>query len=374
MTPLVSIGMPAFNEAGTISRAIEAILSQTFSSFELTVFDDRSTDDTAAIAEAYALKDTRLRVLRNSCNLGVVANLNRALSSGSGAFVMPASANDWIEPTFLEGCMAIHEREPGTALVYVDAEMRDASGRPAGRYAEHSLFETPAADPFTGACIVMRRYGFAAPMWGIYRRSVLQAMSPYPYGRGCDHVFICETALHGSIRRVPEVLYNRSFPFDRGYFDIARQYSRAFPRGLPVDDIFARPEPRFPMIDLLYQHLDMFAVARIDPQLRPRLFEAAQSILTERYEQELGQDLRALEQVLETALTRMGQDVRHRETLPDRYGIANLVEVATRAEAALGQRLPMGRVRRHRAQLLDLLQGAGRLDMGPNSGDHGKTW
>ena len=61
--PLISVIVPARNEARNIRRCVEGLLAQTYPNFELIVLDDRSTDDTPALLHAYAAQDSRLRLL-----------------------------------------------------------------------------------------------------------------------------------------------------------------------------------------------------------------------------------------------------------------------------------------------------------------------
>jgi len=76
--PALSVLMTAYNRAAYIGEAIESVLAQTFTDFELVVVDDCSTDGTADIATAYAARDGRVRVVRNQRNLGDYPNRNRA--------------------------------------------------------------------------------------------------------------------------------------------------------------------------------------------------------------------------------------------------------------------------------------------------------
>ena len=62
LAPTFSVVMPAYNTAQTIGAAIESVLAQTRSDFELIVVDDGSTDDTAACVEPY-LRDQRVRLI-----------------------------------------------------------------------------------------------------------------------------------------------------------------------------------------------------------------------------------------------------------------------------------------------------------------------
>ena len=71
--PKVSVIMGVHNGEKTLSRAIDSILNQTFSDFELIICDDFSTDATYKIMKSYALKDKRIIILKNERNLGLAA-------------------------------------------------------------------------------------------------------------------------------------------------------------------------------------------------------------------------------------------------------------------------------------------------------------
>src|SRR5437764_12875572 len=75
--PRLSVLLPVWNGSAFLAPAVESILRQTFSSLELIVVDDGSTDGTAAIAERFACADERVRVLRRPH-----AGLSAALTAG----------------------------------------------------------------------------------------------------------------------------------------------------------------------------------------------------------------------------------------------------------------------------------------------------
>ena len=80
--PLVSVVVPAYNVANYIEKAVESVLSQSFSDLELLIVDDASTDETAAVAETFAARDGRVRVLTNESNCGVALTRNRGIAAG----------------------------------------------------------------------------------------------------------------------------------------------------------------------------------------------------------------------------------------------------------------------------------------------------
>lgn len=98
MEPLVSIIMPAYNSGNTISRAIQSVLDQTYSEFELLVIDDGSTDNTVDIVNFYIKTDSRIVLLRNPRNLGVAASRNHGCRMAQGEYLAFLDSDDmWFE-------------------------------------------------------------------------------------------------------------------------------------------------------------------------------------------------------------------------------------------------------------------------------------
>lgn len=85
--PFFSIVMPSYGVELYISKAIQCILNQTFSDWELLVVDDKSTDSTGLIAEKYAQKDNRITVVHSKVNNGVAESRNCGLRMARGSYI-----------------------------------------------------------------------------------------------------------------------------------------------------------------------------------------------------------------------------------------------------------------------------------------------
>ena len=95
MSPTVSIIVPVYNAEKTIGRCIDSILNQEYKDFELLLVDDGSTDDSGAICDARADRDSRVRVFHQA-NAGVSASRNLALDHAKGTYLQFLDSDDWI--------------------------------------------------------------------------------------------------------------------------------------------------------------------------------------------------------------------------------------------------------------------------------------
>ena len=83
-TPAISVLMPVCNAGRFLASALESVLTQTFSDFELIAIDDGSRDESGKVLAEYAARDPRIRVFGQD-NQGIVATLNGALELGARA-------------------------------------------------------------------------------------------------------------------------------------------------------------------------------------------------------------------------------------------------------------------------------------------------
>lgn len=101
LQPLVSIGMPVYNGEKYIRHALDSLLSQSFTNFELIISDNASTDRTEIICREYAALDTRITYTRQNNNLGAAANFQFVLDQAHGEFFFWAAYDDYWAPDFI---------------------------------------------------------------------------------------------------------------------------------------------------------------------------------------------------------------------------------------------------------------------------------
>lgn len=115
--PLVSVIMPAYNAEKYIGEAIASVCAQTYENWELLILDDGSADRTAEIAQAYAQRDARIRVLHNPQNMGVARTRNRGFDLAQGEWIALLDSDDrWrVQKLERQLALAVHS---GSRLLY----------------------------------------------------------------------------------------------------------------------------------------------------------------------------------------------------------------------------------------------------------------
>lgn len=175
--PLVSVVTPVYNGEAYLRECIESVLAQTYSNWEYVFVNNRSTDRTLEIAETYARREPRLRVITNPEFLPQFANWNAALRqiSPDSVYCKVLHADDWLFPDCLEKMVAVAEAHPTVGIVsaYRLEETRVSN---AG---------LPYPSPVTPGREIARRtllgeyYVFGSPSSLLLRSSLVRAHDPF---------------------------------------------------------------------------------------------------------------------------------------------------------------------------------------------------
>lgn len=128
----VSVVMPVRDGGSFLGAAVDSVLAQDFSAFELVAVDDHSTDATPAILATAAARDARVRVLRPE-GRGLVAALGCAVAEARGRYIARLDADDLAAPDRLRRQVATLEARPRLGLLGSWAETIDAGGAPIGQ-------------------------------------------------------------------------------------------------------------------------------------------------------------------------------------------------------------------------------------------------
>ena len=125
--PLISVCIPVFNGENFIEECIESILDQTEDDFEILVIDNCSTDETLNIVDQY--NDARIKVIRNSKNIGGIGNFNRCIKLARGEFIVLLPHDDLLLPTALATFREVLESDKEIGTTYSSYFLIDEKGK-----------------------------------------------------------------------------------------------------------------------------------------------------------------------------------------------------------------------------------------------------
>lgn len=123
----VSVALCTYNGARFIAEQLDSLLTQTHTPYELIAADDASSDNTWQILQHYAPRFERVRLIRNTKNLGLRANFQQVFEACSGDWIAPCDQDDIWEPDKIAALLQAAGNEHG--LAYGDSALIDEAGR-----------------------------------------------------------------------------------------------------------------------------------------------------------------------------------------------------------------------------------------------------
>ncbi|WP_035171823.1 glycosyltransferase family 2 protein [Caldanaerobius polysaccharolyticus] len=197
MSKLVTIAIPFHNPGHIFEDAVKSVFAQTYPNWELLLVNDGSTD--GSLERAMAINDTRVRIINDGKNLGLVARLNQIAHLASGAYLARMDADDIMHPERIERQIAFLEDNPDVDVVDTGTIILDRDGQPVGmRGLEPKLptaFEILKSGGFLHASIMARKSWFLSHLYD----------SEYP--RAEDRELWARTFFETTFAHLPEPLF-----------------------------------------------------------------------------------------------------------------------------------------------------------------------
>lgn len=202
--PQVSIGLAVYNGEAYLAEAIESILAQTFTNFELILSDNASTDRTAAICQHYAAHDARIRYYRNATNIGGANNENLTFRLARGAYFRWAAHDDVCAPELLAKCVAVLETNPAIVLCSTIMCKIDEQGNRIGLLDRR---KATASAPHLRLREMASMDHWCEESYGLIRADVLRQTQLQRNYTDSDRTLLAQLSLYGQFHQIPEVLF-----------------------------------------------------------------------------------------------------------------------------------------------------------------------
>ena len=213
--PLVSVVTPFYNTAGYLVQCIESVLTQSYPEFEYILMDNCSTDGSGEIAQTYARRDARIRLIRCSEFASQLRNYNRALAeiSDVSQYCKIVQADDYILPQCLELMVQAFEQSNSIGLVSsyrLYGDMIGSSGYP---------YPTPIlpGKECGRFCLQTGIYVFGSQTTVMYRSSLVRAQNP----------FYNESISYADLEKCMEILTHCDFGFVHQVLSFSRIDSKS---------------------------------------------------------------------------------------------------------------------------------------------------
>jgi glycosyltransferase involved in cell wall biosynthesis len=206
--PKVSIGLAVFNGESYLREAIDSILAQTFTDFELIISDNASTDRTEAICREYAIKDDRIRYHRNAINIGGANNENLTFRMSSGEYFRWAAHDDLCAHTLLEKSVAILNSDLSVVLCYSTIVQIDEGSKQIGILDRDIAC---SSEPYKRFRELANWHHDCETSYGLVRSQVLRQTELQPNYTDSDRTLLCELSLYGRFHKLSEPLFYKRY-------------------------------------------------------------------------------------------------------------------------------------------------------------------
>lgn len=202
--PLVSVGMPIFNESRYLREALEALVKQDYPNIELIISDNASTDATPEICREFAEKYDWIRYHRFEVNKGPAKNFNTVLENATGMYFMWAAGHDLWSSNYLSACVTLLESHPNAMIAYGCSNWIDDQGEPFGR--EYGWVDTRGINVLARYFTIL--WGNMHPILGVIRTEALLS-SPIINTVGTDLIILSHLILMGDFVHAVDTSWSR---------------------------------------------------------------------------------------------------------------------------------------------------------------------
>lgn len=219
-SPLVSIGIPIFNEGTFIQQSLDALLTQDYQNIEIIISDNASTDETEKICVEYAAKYEWVHYHRFNKNQGPAKNFDYVLQAATGKYFMWAAGHDLWAKNYLSACIEMLENHPTAIIAYGSSQWINEQNETFGR--QYGWVDTRGMDIIARYFTIF--WGNMHPILGVIRTKAIQNCPIYNTV-GADLILLSNLILKGDfIHAVNTQWSRREFRVENNYEDKLKRY------------------------------------------------------------------------------------------------------------------------------------------------------
>jgi glycosyltransferase involved in cell wall biosynthesis len=225
------IGMPVYNGARYLRKALDSLLEQSFTDFRVIVLDDASSDESLPILKDYARRDSRISVFRNSERGGLIAAWNKvaqlAGEEGAPEYFAWYSDHDWVASNWLEAQLKALKQDPSAILATVLTRVVDENGEETGT--NRQPLSTAGLDPYDAIqAVTIKDFGAGNAVYGLFRYESLRRLQFLPVEILPDVLLVSAAALEGTICGVDSTIrYRREFEWNGSVKNVLERQRRS---------------------------------------------------------------------------------------------------------------------------------------------------
>lgn len=274
--PLVTIGMPVFNQSPYFEKAIETILAQSYKNFELIISDNDSNNRFVEMCEFYAKTDKRIRVIKHKYNMGWVANADIVFNSGTGKYLHLSTGRDLYHPEYISSLVKTFTGKQRSIVMcyprsaYIDENDKFLPG------ASGKMVDTGGMGPVERFKNTIWNFNLEDIYSGLFRKpALLNAWTPYT-ARGPVYMLAAKLSLLGSIAPIDSKLFYKRIDQEDKKCTLAKQkYAKRFS--------LTKTEEIIPFTMLAFEHISAVLGSDLNKNEKDMLCSEIKICFTERF-------------------------------------------------------------------------------------------
>lgn len=222
--PLVSIGVPIYNEEKFIKNTLQSLIDQDYPNLEIIISDNASTDDTLDICKQIIGEKSNIAIHSCKVNLGAAANFRYVLEKSKGKYFMWASGHDLWAPHYVSDNVTLLELTPSAVISFGASIWIDENNKELDKL--YGYTDTRGMRPVSRFFTIF--WGNMNPILGLIRRSSLEKAKPIQSLVGADLILLTALVLQGDFVHASTAYWQRrDFRHETNHNEKLKRYRSA---------------------------------------------------------------------------------------------------------------------------------------------------